>query len=153
MIVYYVNRYSKYKGPYDIIDSNRQHIIKVGDVCLRDTDEGVCFLLVTNSNNSWNACKQVGVGSNSELLELGNTLLFSFDGLHKRIGNIPLIVQMSYCFREKVIVDFFHNAKDILKYKTDFWDASLFMQFFASTQTLLDRDVNKQKSTQIKKPW
>ena len=65
MIVYYVNRNTKYKGPYDIIDSNRQHIIKVGDVCLRDTKDGVYFLLVTNSDNSWNACKQVGVGANS----------------------------------------------------------------------------------------
>ena len=148
MIVYYVNRNTKYKGPYDIIDSNRQHIIKVGDVCLRDTKDGVCFLLVTNSDNSWNACKQVGVGANSELSELGNTLLFTFDGLHKRSGNIPLIVQMSHCFREKVIVDFFTNAKDILKYKTDFWDASLFVQFFASTQVLLDRNTDRTTSTQ-----
>lgn len=138
MIVYLVNRNSKFKGPFDIIDSNRQHIIRVGDICLRDTNNGLSFLVVVNSENSWNACKRVGVGSNSKLLELGNTLLFSFDGLHKRIGNIPLINQMSGCFREKVIVDFLRNAIDILEYKTDFWDASLFLQFFASSQVLLD---------------
>ncbi len=138
MIVYLVNRNSKFKGPYDIIDSNRQHIIKVGDICLRDTINGLAFLVVINSDNFWNACKCIGLGSNSETFGLDNTLLFSFDGLHKRIGNIPLIDKLSGCFREKVIVDFFYNAIDILEYKTDFWDASLFMQFFASSQTLLD---------------
>ena len=47
MNIYYVNRYSKYKGPFDIIDSNREHIIKVVDICLRDYVEGVAFLVVS----------------------------------------------------------------------------------------------------------
>ena len=148
MNIYYVNRNTKYRGPYDIIDSNRQHIIKVGDVCLRDSNDGVSFLLVTNSENSWNACKRVGLGSNSELAELGNTLLFSFDGLHKRKGNIPLLVQLSDCYREKVIIDFLQNAKDILEYKTDFWDASLFVQFLSSSQILVDRKKETTSSPQ-----
>lgn len=153
MIIYLVNRNSKFKGPFDIIGSNRQHIIKVGDICLRDTHDGVDFLLVTNSNNSWNACKRVGKGANSELSELGNTLLFSFDGLHKRNGNILLINQLSYCFREKVIVDFFRNAIDILEYKTDFWDASLFVQLLASSQELISRkDVKEPNNKPITKP-
>lgn len=140
MNIYFVNRYSKLKGPFDIIDSNRQHIIKVGDICLRDTIEGVAFYVVYNSTNMWNACKLVGIGRNETLSEIGNTLLFSFDGLSRRKGDIKLIEQLTLCYREKVIDDFFRNAVDILEYKKDLWDGSLFPQFFASSQELVNRD-------------
>lgn len=143
MNIYLVNRYSKYKGPFDIIDSNRKHIIKVGDICLRDSVEGVEFLVVCSSDNSWKACKSVGIGDNSILSSYGNTLLFSFDGLHKRKGNVSLIKQLADCYREKVIVNFFGNAIDILEYKKDFWDVSLFSQFFASSQELISRSESK----------
>ena len=73
MNIYFVNRYSKLKGPFDIIDSNRQHIIKVGDICLRDTVDGVSFYVVYNSTNMWNACKRVGIGDNGVLTDQGNT--------------------------------------------------------------------------------
>lgn len=139
MNIYLVNRYSKFKGPFDIIDSNREHIIRVGDICLRDNVEGVTFLVVCSSDNSWDSCKCVGIGNNEVLNGQGNTLLFSFDGLHKRKGNVFLIKQLSDCFREKVIVDFFTNAIDILEYKKDLWDVSLFSQFFASSQDLITR--------------
>ena len=143
MNIYFVNRHSKFKGPFDIIDSNRQHIIKVGDVCLRDTYEGVAFYVVYNSSNTWNACKLVGIGKNETLSETGNTLLFSFDGLSKRKGDIKLIEQLTLCFRERVIDDFLTNAVEILEYKKDLWDGSLFPQFFASSQELVDRDEKK----------
>ena len=98
MNIYYVNRYSKYKGPFDIIDSNREHIIKGGDICLRDYIEGVAFLIVNSSDNSWNACKQVGIGNHDSLVDQGNTLLFSFDGLHRRKGNAALLKQLIDCY-------------------------------------------------------
>ena len=141
MNIYFVNRYSKLKGPFDIIDSNRQHIIKVGDICLRDYVEGVAFLVVCSSENSWNACKRVGIGDNGVLTDQGNTLLFSFDGLHRRKGNAALIKQFIDCYREKVIVDFFSNAIEILEYKKDFWDVSLFQKFFATSQELITRSI------------
>lgn len=143
MNIYFVNRYSKLKGPFDIIDSNRQHIIKVGDICLRDTFDGIAFYVIYNSSNTWNACKLVGLGTNETLSEVGNTLLFSFDGLSRRKGNIALIKLLAQCFRERVIDDFFNNAIDILEYKKDFWEGSLFPQFFASSQELVNRDEQK----------
>ncbi len=149
MNVYFVNRYSKLKGPFDIIDSNRQHIIKVGDICLRDTNEGITFLVVYSSVNTWNACKLVGIGEHDTLSDIGNTLLFSFDGLRKRRGDIKLIKQILLCYREKVIDDFFNNAVDILEYKKDFWDGSLFPQFFASTQEIIEREERKKTDVSI----
>ena len=151
MNIYFVNRYSKAKGPFDIIDSNRQHIIKVGDICLRDTFEGVSFYVIYNSNNNWNACNLVGVGANEALSDIGNTLLFSFDGLSRRKGDITLIKQITMCFREKVIDDFFRNAVDILEYKKDFWEGSLFPQFFSSSQELVNRDEQKKPDVNTEK--
>lgn len=137
MNIYFVNRYSRLKGPFDIIDTIRKHIIKVGDICLRDTTGGVEFLVVHTSNNSWNACKCVGLGNNDDLLNHGNTLLFSFDGIHKRKGNVTFLNQLLSCFREKVIIDFFENAVNILDYRCDSWDASLFPKFFSPNQELV----------------
>ena len=149
MNIYFVNRQSKLKGPFDIIDSYRQHIIKVGDICLRDTIEGVAFYVVYKSANTWNDCKLVGVGRNDTLSERGNTLLFSFDGLSKRKGDIALIKQIMLCFREKAIDDFLGNAVEILEYKRDLWDGSLFPKFFASTQELIDRNEVKKSRERI----
>ena len=149
MNVYFVSRYSKIKGPFDIIDSHRQHIIKVGDVCLRDTIDGVAFYVVYNSSNSWDSCKVVGFGENDTLSDIGNTLLFSFDGLSRRKGDIALIKQIRMCFREKVIDEFFCNAVEILDYKKDFWEGSLFPQFFAPSQEFVDRDKQKKLEVSI----
>lgn len=143
MIIYFVNRCSKIKGPFDITDSYRQHIIKVGDICLRDTTGGIAFYVIYNSCNSWDSCKVVGIGENDGLSDIGNTLLFSFDGLSRRKGDIALIKLLRMSFREKVIDDFFCNAIDILKYKKDFWEGSLFPRFFASSQVLVDRNEKK----------
>ena len=134
MNIYYVNRNSKYKGPFDITGPHREHIIKVGDICLRDYIEGVAFLVVKSSENTWKACKQVGLGNNIGLSEQGNTLLFSYDGIHKRKGNVSLLKQLSDCYNEKVITDFFSNAIDILNYKEYLWDASILANLYSYSQ-------------------
>jgi len=114
MNIYFVNRYSKLKGPFDIIDSNREHIIKVGDICLRDTVSGVSFLLVRNTDNSWNACTQVGIANSDSFINIGNSLLFSFGGTSRRRGNLALLKRLCGYFQEKSIIELF--SKHSLKY-------------------------------------
>lgn len=144
MNIYLVNRYSKLKGPFDIVDSNREQIIKVGDICLRDYVEGLVFLYVNSTNNNWDSCLRVGVGRNDTLTDLNNSLLFSFDGLHKRKGNISLIKELLPCFREKVIFDFLSTAIDILEYKKDSWDFNYLLQFLSPTKELIVQpEINK----------
>lgn len=142
MNIYFVNRYSNYRGPFDISASNRKHIINVGDICLRDYKDGVDFLLVCSSENSWSACKRVGTGNNGEMSGCRDTLLFSFDGISRRKGNISLIKNLSTCFREKVVFDFFCNAIDILEYRRDSWDSSLFSRMLAPSQELITDTEN-----------
>jgi RNA polymerase sigma factor (sigma-70 family) len=47
---------------------------------------------------------------------------------------------------EKVIIDFFANAADILEHRKDFWDASLFGRFFATSQELIVRKESPKAS-------
>ena len=46
MNIYFINRKSKWRGPFDVIDAKQKHIISVGDVCIYDTDEnfGACSI-------------------------------------------------------------------------------------------------------------
>ncbi len=150
MTVYFVNRYSKLKGPFDITDSNREHIIKVGDICLRDTTGGVEFLFVITQSNSWNACKCIGFGDSAELISKGNSLLLSFDGIHGRKGNLSFLYQLTSCFGERVINDFLENAIDILEYKRDSWDGSLFPRFFADDHEIVNVQKELKPSVQPK---
>lgn len=123
MHIYFVNKESRIQGPFDIIDANRNKIIQIGDVILHDTDDGICFLVVVSDTNKWNACHCVGkVLCDSEFT--GNTLLFCFDGMSCRFGNIQAIERMKGLFQSSLIRDFFENALSILLYKCDFWDAS-----------------------------
>ena len=150
MIIYLVNRSSKLGGPFDIIDPHHEHIINVGDICLLNTSNGLAFLLVNTKDNAWDSCFCVGLGNNNDLLDIDNTLLFSYDNIHQRKGNILLIKKLLPCFREKVIVKFFDNAIDILQYKRDSWDLTLFQQFFSPTKELIDVNAIENRKEQSK---
>lgn len=125
MNIYFVNKNSKLKGPFDIIDAKRQHIIKVGDICICDSDKGLKVLYVVSSCNTWNACKCIGIGSGKPVSD-GNTLLFSFDGISRRFGNIEALTQLESIFTKEPISSLLRCALDITSYKRDFWDIEIF---------------------------
>lgn len=146
MNIYIVNRDTILRGPFDIIDSHREQILNVGDICLREINNGIAFLYVYGIENTWKSCISVGVGRNDNLEDIKNNLIFSFDGINKRKGNISVINQLIPCFREKVIVDFFCNAIDILEYKRDSWDLSLFQQFFSPNKEIIDQEEEEKEA-------
>ena len=139
MNIYLINRQASYKGPFDILGSNREQILNVGDVCLRETVDGIAFLYVYRTDNTWSSCLFVGIGTKNNLIGLEESLLYSYDGVHKRQGDISLIKKLLHCFREKVIVDFFKNAIDILEFKNDAWDVRLFQEFFSPVKELVSQ--------------
>lgn len=125
MIIYFVNKDSNINGPYDIMDAHRNRIMRVGDVCIREDSRGVSFLLVVSEANRWNNCKCIGYSKGDLNLE-GNTLLFSFDGLSRRFGLFDKIKGLCTIFIDEPLHSFFTNALDILSYKSDLWDVSIF---------------------------
>ena len=112
MHIYFVNQYSKIVGPFDITDSNHQKNIRNGDVIIRDTSDGLCFLIVTSSINKWNRCKCIDTVQDHLKIE-GNFLLFSFDGISKRFGDIQSITELNQLFNSPPCHDFFENALSI----------------------------------------
>lgn len=125
MHIYFVNQYSKIVGPFDITDSNHKKNIRNGDVIIRDTCDGLCFLIVTSSINKWNRCKCIDTVQ-GHLKREGNFLLFSFDGISKRFGDIQSITELNQLFNSPPCHDFFENALSILTYQCDFWDIGIF---------------------------
>ena len=149
MHIYFVNQYSKIVGPFDITDSNHQKNIRNGDVIIRDTCDGLCFLIVTSSINKWNRCKCIDTVQ-GHLKREGNFLLFSFDGISKRFGDIQALSELSQLFQNPPCHDFFENALSILTYKCDLWDISIFKDIHSLTPFKIYND-NADKSIVIDK--
>lgn len=127
MTIYFINKNSKLKGPFDITDAHRNRIMSVGDVCIRECESGLSFLLICSDVNKWNTCKCVGTPPGEIGLE-GNALLFAFDGISKRFGRKDELVKLYESFTQEPLHEFFQNAIDILTYKCDYWDVSLFVK-------------------------
>lgn len=127
MTIYFINKNSRLKGPFDITDTHRNKIMCIGDVCIRETSNGLAFLLICNGINTWNSCKCVGTTKGCIGIE-GNSLLFYFDGITKRYGRKEELSKLYEFFDKQPIHDFFQNAIDIITYKCDLWDVSLFLR-------------------------
>lgn len=132
MNIYFINKHSKLKGPFDIVDSNNKYVLRIGDVCVRETNNDISFLFVVSTVNKWKACKCLEqIISNIEIE--GNSLLFCFDGLSKRQGNVTLLNLLSNKFTKPLLRDFFCNAIDILTYKKDMWNISIIANIYSIT--------------------
>ena len=132
MNIYFVNKNSKQKGPYDITDQHRQKIITIGDVILRDTAEGIKFLFVVSDINAWEGCKCAATIKSNVGLS-ANNLLFSFDGIRRRKGNIEVLEKLQSISDSLALKDFFENAVSILSYQHDWWDVEVFQRMYGLT--------------------
>lgn len=130
MNIYFINRNSSWKGPFDVKDAKNNKILTLGDICIHDTKDGLVLLYVDCNVNTWNSCKIIGRGINDEFTQTGNTLLFSHNGISRRRGNIGLLKTLKSSFHHKYIDSFFTNAIEILEYKRDFWDFGIFQQLY-----------------------
>lgn len=142
MNIYFVNKKSNIKGPFDITSASRHKIINVGDVIIRDTDSGITFLLVISDTNRWSACKCISKVCGDIDLE-ANTQLFSFDGLNARFGDIKSISRMIEIFKDSPLKEFFENALSILEYKCDFWNVEVFYKINMESPIQPEQSNNK----------
>lgn len=149
MNIYFINRKSKIKGPFDIKNAHQIQILRIGDVCIRDTEEGLYFLLIVNSTNRWNSCKCIDKAECSDAILSINTLLFSFNGVGKRIGKIEHLEWLSNIYTLEITHNFFLNAIDILTYKCDFWDIELFVKIHSMSPITIERFCSTVESSQI----
>lgn len=144
MNIYFVNKKSSIKGPFDITNANRQKIINIGDVIIRDTDSGLTFLIVSSDANRWNACKCISKVFDNIDLE-ANTILFSFDGINARYGDVKNISRLKEIFNDTPVATFFENALSILEYKCDFWSMDVFYKINTIIPIEIEYSNNKLK--------
>lgn len=139
MNIYYINKYARLKGPFDIKDFHNNKIIQVGDVCIRESIDGYSFMLVISTTNKWSACKCIEKVSGELDIE-GNVLLFTFDGINKRQGNKVVLEQLAQLFKSYPLHDFFINAIDILTYKCDLWNISIYKSMHLSSNFKITKE-------------
>lgn len=152
MVIYFLNKKSTIKGPFDIMDAYRNRIMKVGDVCIREDNCGVSCLLIIDENNRWNTCKLIGYAKGNLRLE-GNTLLFYFDGVSKRFGKIKECETICKLFTYEPLHSFFTNAVEILTYKCDQWNIATFSKILTlspiKTPTIVKEEEHAKYNTCI----
>lgn len=135
MTIYFVNKYSKIRSPFEIVDSSNMQIINIGDICIRDIGGILQFLVVKNEKNDWSSCICV-YKSNYECIDIeANSLLFAFDNLRKRKGNVILLNKISNVFKKTLVYNFIINAVEILTYKKDQWNVDFLIPIYSSTDT------------------
>lgn len=153
MVIYFVNKYSRIKGPYDILDSKRNRIIGIGDICIREQRDVFVVLLVVSDVNNWNSCALLG-RAESNLGLTGNKMLFSYNGTSQRQGCKECLEQLSCSFENTFLQGFFKNTLEILQYKCDFWEALVLEKIytFAKKESLEGIKSNVEDSKNSKRP-
>lgn len=145
MHICFINKKSRLRGPFDIMDAQRRKVIHVGDIILHETLKEIEFLIVVSEINKWGACKLIGHVEGNLNVE-GNVILFSFNGLSRRYGNIDVLKQLKVYFDTSPFVDFFNNALAILEDKCDLWDVGIFKSMYGLSPFMLqERTKSKQE--------
>lgn len=121
MKVYYINENCTFKGPYDILHPDLSPKLRIGDICIRESASGISILLIVSPANKWARCSCLYTCS-QKTNHSGNSVVFSYDGLNKRYGNVPFIKQLLNILQNTKIKCLFQNLLDIANHKSDLID-------------------------------
>lgn len=151
MTIYFINKKSTLNGPFDVIDAYFNKIIRIGDVCIRDTDRGMQFLLVVSNINRWSSCNCIGLSNVIKHDIEANMLLFSFNGINRRMGDVSSLELLSEAFADDPLHSFIQNALDILAYRRDNWDIQLFLDIHSLSAITIADEIRMKSITETDK--
>ena len=151
MTIYFINKKSKLNGPFDVTDAHFNKIIRIGDVCIRDTDCGLQFLLVVSNINRWSSCNCIGYSNVIKHDIEGNMLLFSFNGINRRMGDVSSLELLSEAFADDPLHSFIKNALDILAYRRDYWVIQLFLDIHSLSSITIADEIRMKSITETDK--
>lgn len=126
MTIYFINKSCSITQPCNIRDYRGVNPLKVGDICIRDTDANMCALFVTDLQANWDANTIIGRTVKRPPFGSSNTLLYSFDGISKRLGSIDRLNSLIGIFDNAFIDKLLQQSVEILKYERDYIDADVF---------------------------
>lgn len=124
MKIHYISESSSLKKPIQFQKSGVR-FINNGDICIKANcnSNSLKVLFINDSDANWSQCSIIGTSITKPTHDPGNTLLFSYDGINKRSGNLGFLIQLSDCFSEdSSISKLLKNAIKILKYQEDSFD-------------------------------
>lgn len=132
MIIYFVNKRSKVSSPFDITDASHDKIINIGDICIKDIGNALYFMVVEKNKDDWSSCRCVCKAHYEEFEVEANSLLFSFDNLGYRKGNIKILRIVANVFKGTVVYDFLYAAVEILSYRKDLWNLDFLIPIYTN---------------------
>lgn len=124
MKIYFVNFHCNTASPADLKLSCELKI-QEGDICIRNLGNALNALFVTNPQFEWEKLPLISFSLNSLSIDWGNSLLYSFDGIDERHGNIVRLKQLSRCFSDKIFNNFLSEVIAILNYEKDLIDLAV----------------------------
>lgn len=120
-------------------------------MCIRDTDCGLQFLLVVSNINRWSSCNCIGYSNVIKHDIEGNMLLFSFNGINRRMGDVSSLELLSEAFADDPLHSFIKNALDILAYRRDYWDIQLFLDIHSLSAITIADEIRMKSITETDK--
>lgn len=130
MVIYFIHKASRLKGPSAVTDRHGRRLLKAGDVCIMQDDCSFRLIVLPQVADSWGQCRLLA-SETVVVPQEANTLLFAFDGLHARSGNATLLSRLADGASEATAA-FLRNAADILTYHRDCWDGAVLVTLFAA---------------------
>lgn len=131
MIIYFIGKNSNLKSPKEL--SKRGGIVlSYGDILIRASSRGYEAYLIENPEKEWGKNRLVALSVDSKNLNWNNFLVYSFDGVDKRRGNVEALKILVSIFRDTVLESVFRAAEDILSFKADRWDTACLIKLYVS---------------------
>ena len=124
MKIYYVNSQSTTASPVDLKLPCGLNI-QEGDICIRSFEDTLLALLVINPQIEWEKLPCISSCFNALSIRWGNSLLYSFNGIDGRYGNLERLELLSRCFSDKIFHNFLAEVIAILKYEKDLIDLAV----------------------------
>lgn len=136
MIIYYINPYAKMNGPFTVVDKDQNHLLCMGDFCVRLKNNCAELLYinrkVTKSLHWEHLIVIEEFRVDVQLMPKANCILYSVDNIKQRCGNIDVLKYLMNISRRSVVKDFFHDAINILTYNSDKLNGNVYYKLISN---------------------
>lgn len=146
MKIYFVNFHSTTTSPADLTLPFGLYI-QEGDICIRSNEDTLHALFVINPQIEWEKLPLISSSINTLSISWGNSLLYSFNGIDGRYGNLERLELLSRCFSDKIFHNFLAEVIAILKYEKDLIDLAVLKTLIESGKSAPNKSLRHSPAT------
>lgn len=147
MKIYFVNFHCTTTSPADLTLPCGLNI-QEGDVCIRSYEDTLHALFVINPLIEWKKLPLISSSFNTLSISWGNSLLYSFNGIDGRFGNLKRLELLSQCFSDKIFHNFLAEVIAILKYEKDLIDLAVLKTLIESGRGTTNKPLHHSPTTE-----